>query len=196
MTTYEKIQMLCRREGFAISNLGEKVPGVKITRGAVSGWKKGAVPSAAVIKAVSEYFDVTPEYLTTEGAEAAFNTVNGNNNIIGNGNTVGNSLHSMLKNEKYIGVYSYKDQVRIEGGVPAIIEPETFAKVQEMLKINKRAPAHTWSRADYILTDKLFCGHCGSKMAGESGTTITHTYEHPTTFVVWRNVFAITVPVK
>ena len=28
------------------------------------------------------------------------------------------------------------------------------------------------------------------------GSTITHTYEHPTTFVVWRNVFAITVPVK
>jgi len=97
MTTYEKIQMLCRREGFAISNLGEKVPGVKITRGAVSGWKKGAVPSAAVIKAVSEYFDVTPEYLTTEGAEAAFNTVNGNNNIIGNGNTVGNSLTEQEK---------------------------------------------------------------------------------------------------
>ena len=49
----------------------------------------------------------------------------------------------MLKNEKYIGIYTYKDEVRIEGGVPAIIEPETFAKVQEMLKINKRAPAHT-----------------------------------------------------
>lgn len=90
-----------------------------------------------------------------------------------------NSLHRMLKNEKYIGVYTYKDQVRIEGGVPAIIEPETFAKVQEMLKINKRAPAHTWSRADYILTDKLFCGHCGSKMVGESGTSKTgakHNY--------------------
>lgn len=97
MTTYEKIQMLCRREGFAISNLGEKVPGVKITRGAVSGWKKGAVPSAAVIKAVSEYFDVTPEYLTTEGSEAAFNTVNGNGNIIGNGNTVSNAFNEQQK---------------------------------------------------------------------------------------------------
>lgn len=90
-----------------------------------------------------------------------------------------NSLHSMLKNEKYIGVYTYKDDVRIEGGVPAIIDAETFAKVQEMLKVNKRAPAHTWSRADYILTDKLFCGHCGSSMIGESGTSKTgakHNY--------------------
>lgn len=82
-----------------------------------------------------------------------------------------NSLHSMLKNEKYIGVYTYKDQVRIEGGVPAIVDRETFAKVQEMLKVNKRAPAHAWSRADYILSDKLFCGHCGSNMMGESGTS-------------------------
>ena len=81
-----------------------------------------------------------------------------------------NSLHSMLKNEKYIGIYTYKDLVRIEGGVPRIVDDETFYKVQEMLKVNKRAPARTWSRADYILTDKLFCGHCGSKMFGESGT--------------------------
>jgi len=90
-----------------------------------------------------------------------------------------NSLHSMLKNEKYIGIYTYKDELRIEGGVPAIVDVETFAKVQEMLKVNKRAPARTWSRADYLLTDKLFCGHCGSKMIGESGTSKTgakHNY--------------------
>ena len=42
-----------------------------------------------------------------------------------------NSLHSMLKNEKYIGVYSYKDQVRVEGGIPAIVDAEVFSKVQE-----------------------------------------------------------------
>lgn len=81
-----------------------------------------------------------------------------------------NSLYSMLKNEKYIGVYTYKDEIRVEGGVPAIIDTDTFIKVQEMLKRNKKAPAHTWSRAEYILTDKLFCGECGAKMIGESGT--------------------------
>lgn len=90
-----------------------------------------------------------------------------------------NSLHTVLKNEKYIGVYTYKDEIRIEGGIPAIIDVETFARVQEMLKKNRRAPAHTWSRANYILTDKLFCGHCGSNMVGESGTSKTgakHNY--------------------
>ena len=82
-----------------------------------------------------------------------------------------NSLHSVLKNEKYIGVYTYKDIIRVEDGVPAIVDKEKFNKVQDMLKINKKAPSRTWSYADYILTDKLFCGHCGSKMYGECGTS-------------------------
>lgn len=80
-----------------------------------------------------------------------------------------NSLHTILKNEKYIGYYTYKGS-KVEGGVPRIIDDELFYKVQEMLKINKRAPAHRWSRADYILTDKLYCGKCNSAMIGESGT--------------------------
>lgn len=89
-----------------------------------------------------------------------------------------NSLHTILKNEKYTGVYVYKDK-RIVDGMPRIIDDDTFQKVQEMLKINKRAPAHKWSRADYLLTDKLFCGKCGANMAGESGTSKTgakHNY--------------------
>ncbi len=90
-----------------------------------------------------------------------------------------NSLRSMLKNEKYIGVYKYKDEIRIENGVPAIVDKDTFYKVQDMLKTNKRAPAHKWSKSDYLLTDKIFCGKCGSKMVGESGTSKTgkkHNY--------------------
>lgn len=81
-----------------------------------------------------------------------------------------NSLRTMLTNEKYIGVYTYKDIIRIEDAIPPLIDKDTFDKVQKLLKINKRAPAHKWSRADYLLTDKMFCGYCGSNMAGESGT--------------------------
>lgn len=80
-----------------------------------------------------------------------------------------NSLHSILKNEKYIGIYN-NNGTHIEGGVPRIIEDELFYKVQEMLKVNKRAPAKTWAHGDYILADKLFCGKCGAVMFGESGT--------------------------
>ena len=89
-----------------------------------------------------------------------------------------NSLRTMLKNEAYIGVYTFKDEVRIEGGMPAIIDPETFSKAQEMLKTNKRAPKHKWSKVDYMLTGKIFCGNCGDMMIGFSGTSKTGRKHH------------------
>lgn len=80
-----------------------------------------------------------------------------------------NSLPRMLHNERYIGTYTYKDIIREENAIPAIIDRDTFDKVQGMLAKNKRMPSHSWSYSDYILTDKLFCGHCGSPMVGKSG---------------------------
>lgn len=82
-----------------------------------------------------------------------------------------NSLRTILKNEKYIGIYDFKNgEIRIENGVPAIVDKEIYFKVQKLLSINQRAPAAKWSRADYLLTNKLFCGSCGAQMVGESGT--------------------------
>lgn len=80
-----------------------------------------------------------------------------------------NSLTRILNNEKYIGIYKYAD-IRIEGGMPQIIEKELFDSVQMKLERNKRAPAHRWDIADYLLTTKLFCGLCGSPMVGRAGT--------------------------
>lgn len=80
-----------------------------------------------------------------------------------------NSLHTILKNERYAGVYIWGD-VRIEGGIPAIISRELFDDVQERIRKVARAPAASRTDIDYILTGKLFCGHCGSPMVGESGT--------------------------
>ena len=89
------------------------------------------------------------------------------------------SLRTVLKNEKYIGIYDFKNgEIRIEGGVPAIVDDETFIKVQKLLQINQRAPASKWSRGDYILTGKLYCGTCGSIMTGESGTSKTGAKHH------------------
>lgn len=80
-----------------------------------------------------------------------------------------NSLHTILRNERYAGVYIWRD-VRIEGGIPAIISRELFDEVQDRLKKVARAPAAARTDVDYMLTGKLFCGHCGSAMVGESGT--------------------------
>ena len=89
-----------------------------------------------------------------------------------------NSLRTVLKNEKYIGVYSYKDEIRIEDAIPPIVEPEVFYKVQEMLRYNQKAAAHKNSKADYLLTEKLFCGKCGAMMVGVSGTSHTGSHHH------------------
>ncbi len=89
-----------------------------------------------------------------------------------------NSLRTVLKNEKYIGVYSYKDEIRIEDAIPPIVEPEVFYKVQEMLRYNQKAAAHKNSKADYLLTEKLFCGKCGAMMVGVSGTSHTGSRHH------------------
>lgn len=83
-----------------------------------------------------------------------------------------NSLRTVLKNEKYIGIYDFKDgEIRIENGVPAIVDKDTFYKVQKLLVTNQRAPAAKWTKADYLFTGKLFCGTCGTQMVGESGTS-------------------------
>ena len=83
-----------------------------------------------------------------------------------------NSILTILNNERYTGVYIAGDY-RKEGGMPQIISKELYDQVHLLMKKNKRAPANKWSRQDYILTDKLFCGKCGSPMVGECGTSGT-----------------------
>ena len=89
-----------------------------------------------------------------------------------------NSFKSMFRNKRYIGVYTYKD-IEMEGGVPAIIDKELFETVSRRLSKNAEAPARGKAKVDYLLAGKLFCGHCGGSMNGESGTSRTgavHNY--------------------
>ena len=89
-----------------------------------------------------------------------------------------NSFKSMFRNKRYIGIYTYKD-IEIEGGVPAIIDKELFETVHHRLSVNAEAPARGKAKVDYLLAGKLFCGHCGGSMNGESGTSKTgaiHNY--------------------
>ena len=89
-----------------------------------------------------------------------------------------NSFKSMFRNRRYIGVYRYKDFEK-EGGVPPIIDKDLFETVQKRLSANAEAPARGKAKVDYLLAGKLFCGHCGGSMNGESGTSKTgavHNY--------------------
>lgn len=82
------------------------------------------------------------------------------------------SFNKMLSNERYTGVYIYRDK-RVEGGVPAIVDKELFDRVQIRMqtKSNPRNAPNKRRRENstYLLTGKLFCGKCKSPMVGISG---------------------------
>lgn len=76
----------------------------------------------------------------------------------------------MINNEMYLGVYKYSS-VRIEGGVPPILDRNIFEEVQRKVHTKKNAAGQPRnSTGDYMLTGKLFCGHCLEPMVGVSGT--------------------------
>ena len=80
-----------------------------------------------------------------------------------------NSIGRILRNKRYIGTYIYQGQ-ETPGGMPRILEDDLFYRVQAMLDKNKAAPARSRGKEEYLLTTKLFCGHCREMMIGYSGT--------------------------
>ena len=74
----------------------------------------------------------------------------------------------LLSNEKYTGVYNNFGE-RIEGAIPQIVTKETFLRAQKKLKAKKKQPKKEEDKTMFYLTGKLFCGHCGANMTGDSG---------------------------
>lgn len=98
----------------------------------------------------------------------------------------GNSIHSILKNEKYTGTYIYnksaskdadgkrnghaykpkEDWIVIEDGCPAIISKEDFEAVQAKLSKRMQTRKHSRAKETYLLTGKMVCGICGGSYVG------------------------------
>ena len=78
-----------------------------------------------------------------------------------------NNGGTVLKNRKYIGEYRY-GKIVIPDKLPVIIDVELFDRVQRRMEVNRHAPARAKADEEYLLTTKLFCGHCGRMLAGES----------------------------
>jgi len=93
------------------------------------------------------------------------------------------SFNRMLQNERYTGIYIYRD-VRVPGGMPMIIEPDLFDEVQMIMHTKKNPRKNAALPPDqktavpqrrrqqdgiYYLTGKLYCGHCHNPMIGLSG---------------------------
>ena len=77
------------------------------------------------------------------------------------------SMLRIISNERYTGVYIWGD-IRVPGGMPAIIEKSVFEEAQRMKKKTARHVEH--GAVDFLLTGKAFCGHCCASMIGDSGT--------------------------
>ena len=97
-----------------------------------------------------------------------------------------NSLHDILKNPKYKGLYVYsrtsaksvdgthnrhkykadEDIVKVEGGCPAIVSVTDFERVQERMYSRKRKAASYRAKREYLLSGKIVCGQCGKAYVG------------------------------
>ena len=94
------------------------------------------------------------------------------------------SLHDILRNEKYIGIYTFnkvtkkpdgtrnshgkpsEELIRVKNAVPAIISKDDFIMVQKIKADNQKNASRFRASVPYLLTGKIFCEHCGSAMNG------------------------------
>lgn len=78
-------------------------------------------------------------------------------------------IKNYLKDPKYIGKWTkVKTKEVVENYCPAILDEDTFYRVQNMLKKNVKNYNQSGIQRDYIFTGLLVCGKCGFKLG--SGT--------------------------
>lgn len=77
------------------------------------------------------------------------------------------TVRVILLNEVYTGVYHFGD-VRVEGGVPRLVDDETWKEAQKRLNAVKGTRVKS---PYYLLTGKVKCGLCGGPLVGTIGTS-------------------------
>lgn len=79
-----------------------------------------------------------------------------------------NTVYNILKNEKYSGIYHYKDQ-EFDNIYPQIVPMEIFERVRAKMNANKYGSRSV--EVVYLLRHKLRCGYCGQPISAECGTS-------------------------
>lgn len=81
-----------------------------------------------------------------------------------------NTIHHILENEKYTGVYHYGGET-FTNIYPRIVSDEVF----ELIKNKKEANRYGGRKPDviYLLSKKIKCGYCGRTINGITGTSAT-----------------------
>lgn len=81
------------------------------------------------------------------------------------------SFDRYFTNQKYTGEFYFGGRL-CNNTFPQIIDKEIFEKVQKRLNENRYfAGGQATAREPYLLTGKLFCGHCGTEMNSDGGTS-------------------------
>ena len=107
-----------------------------------------------------------------------------------------NSLYYMFKNKRYAGTYIWNEytfqcmrkyigrkenprMVKIDDAIPAIVDKETFDKVQQRLESNKhRCRAHTAKRRVFLLSGLIHCAVCGGNYISHLSRSKGHEYTY------------------
>lgn len=104
-------------------------------------------------------------------------------------------LYSILKNERYIGIYTWNKKqyrimrkwaggkpnpniIKIEGVIPPLVNIEIWERVQSRMNDKKRNAANKTKR-EYLLSGLIQCEVCGGTYIGHTSTN-KKGYEHTT----------------
>lgn len=82
----------------------------------------------------------------------------------------------VLRHKAYGGFYCWSDYC-LENKIPAIVDKKIFEMVQDKMKKNKAKAATFKAKEYYILSGKLYCGKCDSRMVGNRSRTSRKTNE-------------------
>ncbi|GHV03017.1 recombinase RecD [Clostridia bacterium] len=87
------------------------------------------------------------------------------------------SFQRIFSNRRYLGKYIYHGN-EIDGGIPRLIDDGLFEQAQGILAKLAQAPSRGKAKIEYLLSEDLLCGHCGSNMTGISSTSRSKKIHH------------------
>ncbi len=89
----------------------------------------------------------------------------------------GRSFDHWLVNSKYYGHFTFANREN-ENIYPPIISKSTFDRVQKRLATNRYFTRTNHVREKYLLTGKIFCGHCGGLMTAAGANKKNAVYRY------------------
>lgn len=83
------------------------------------------------------------------------------------------TINHILRNERYCGIFKFREIVNKTTGYPRIIDDETFNRAQDKLSRNRKQTGTHTANTPYALFGKVYCGYCGDLVRAYAGTSST-----------------------